>query len=258
MALTVLVLGGTTEGSAVARALAGDARFRPVLSLAGRTRAPVLPAVQGRRGGFGGVAGLVAYLRAERVGAVVDATHPFAARMWRNAAAAAAEAGVPLVKLVRPAWQPVGGDRWTMADDMGMAAAALGPVRRRVFLTVGQQELAPFIAAPWHAYLVRSVEVPAVLPAGARFIEARGPFRVEDEERLLRQEGVQVLVTKNSGGTAVSAKLEAARRLGIEAVMVRRPFVGAGVPDVSGAMAWLELVRAAPTPGPPLERSGVI
>ncbi len=241
--MKVLILGGTTEGSALAVALAGDGRFRPVLSLAGRTRAPVLPAVASRRGGFGGVAGLAAYLRAEGVGAVIDATHPFAARMHLNVAAAAGLVGVPWVKVVRPAWVAGAGDRWTEVADMAGAVAALGHVRRRVFLTVGQQELEPFLAAPWHSYLVRSVEAPLVVPAGARCIAARGPFVLDDELALLRAEGIDALVTKNSGGAATAAKLEACRVLGVEVVMVARPpGVRGAVGDVAGALGWLDRV----------------
>lgn len=244
--MKVLILGGTTEGSGVARALMGDGRFLPVLSLAGRTRAPVLPAVAGRRGGFGGVAGLAAYLRDEGVGALVDATHPFARVISGNAAAAARETGVPRVAVWRPGWVAEAGDEWVLVDDMGAAVAALGGVPRRVFLTVGQQELGPFRAAPWHDYLVRSVEPPdaGVLPDVVRYLAARGPFVVEDEVRLLRDEGIGVVVTKNSGGEATRAKLVAARRLGIPVVMVARPPEPEGplVGDVAGVLDWLHQV----------------
>ncbi len=239
--MKVLILGGTTEGSAIARAL--DGRFVPVLSLAGRTRAPVLPAVAGRRGGFGGVAGLVAYLRDEAVAALVDATHPFARVMKGNAAAAAQQADVPRVAVWRPGWVADAGDDWTIVPDMAAAVAALGMTPRRVFLTVGQQELAPFGRAPWHDYLVRSVEPPdaGVLPRGVRYVAARGPFELADEERLLREQGIEVVVTKNSGGEATRAKLTAARLLGIPVVMVARPPEPAGpvVGDVAGVLAFL-------------------
>ena len=244
--MRVLILGGTTEGSGVARALAGHAVFRPVLSLAGRTRAPVLPDVPGRRGGFGGVAGLVAYLRDEGVGALVDATHPFARQMHAHAAEAARQAGVPRVAVSRPAWVAGAGDRWTEVASMEAAVAALGPRPRRVLLTVGQQELAPFRAAPWHDYLVRSVEAPDAdaLPPRARCIAARGPFTVEGERALLAGEGIEVVVTKNSGGEAVAAKLAAARGLGVPVVLVARPGPPEApvVPDVAGVLAWLDHV----------------
>jgi precorrin-6A/cobalt-precorrin-6A reductase len=246
--MNVLILGGTTEASAIAAALAGDARVRPVLSLAGRTRTPVLPAVPGRRGGFGGAEGLAAYLRAHGVAALIDATHPFAAQISRNARTAAHRAGVPMVAVSRPPWVARPGDCWTEVTDMRAAAQALGAVPRRVFLTVGQLELAPFRLAPWHRYLIRSVEPPdpALLPPTARCITARGPFREDAERGLLEQEGIEVLVTKNSGGAATAPKLAAARALGIPVVMVARPIVPLGetVPDAAGALAWLDHVAA--------------
>jgi precorrin-6A/cobalt-precorrin-6A reductase len=247
--MKILILGGTTEASALALALAGDARVQPVLSLAGRTRTPVLPAVPHRRGGFGGVAGLVAYLRNHEIGALIDATHPFAARMHGNAADAAARAGVRRLAISRPEWVAAPGDRWTQVPTMAAAVAALGPVGRRVFLTVGQQELAPFLAAPWHDYLIRSVEPPdpAVLPPRARCIAARGPFTPDDERALLAAERTEVVVTKNSGGSATVAKLVAARELGLPVVLVARPAppLPPVVADVAGALAWLDHVLAA-------------
>jgi precorrin-6A/cobalt-precorrin-6A reductase len=237
--MRVLILGGTTEASALARALAGDARFTPVLSLAGRTRAPVAPPIPWRVGGFGGADGLATYLRTEGVGALIDATHPFAARIKRNAAQAAAQAGMPRIAVLRPAWQSQSGDCWTQVPDMAAAFAALGPVPRRVFLSIGRQELAAF-GAP-HAYLIRSVDFPSVLPSNATVITARGPFAEDAERALLTEHRVEILVTKNAGGAATSAKLAAARALRLPVVMVARPDPPEPpvVPDVAGALAWL-------------------
>ncbi len=223
--LRVLILGGTTEASALARALVDDGRFDATLSFAGRTRAPVLPPIAWRIGGFGGAAGLAAYLRAERVGALVDATHPFAAQITRNAREAAALTGVPLLRINRPEWRKTAGDRWICVPDMVAAARALGPVPRRVLLTIGQQDLAAFVAAPWHDYLIRSIDAPAAasLPPRAVVLTARGPFSEPEESQLLASHGIDVLVTKNSGGTATAAKLAAARALRVEVVMIRRP-----------------------------------
>src|SRR5262249_47959015 len=140
---------------------------------------------------------------------LIDATHPFAVRMKANAADAARIAGVPLLAVLRPPWQPVPGDRWIMVADFEAAAAALGASPPRVLLAIGQKDLAAFRAASWHCYVVRTVDPPepTALPAGAAVIAARGPFRVEDERRLLEQLGIEVIVTKNSGGTATEAKL---------------------------------------------------
>ncbi len=246
--MNVLILGGTTEASAIAAGLAGDSAIRAVLSLAGRTRVPALPAIPARRGGFGGVDGLAHYLCQQDVDVLVDATHPFAAQMSRHARLAAERAGVRLLAVVRPAWEPQPGDDWTEVPDMAAAVVALGGPPRRVFLTVGQQELAPFAAAPWHDYLIRSVEPPhpSALPPRARCIAARGPFLLADERRLLEEHAIEVLVTKNSGGSATSAKLAAARALGLPVVMVARPpEAGPGVADAAAALAWL---RHAVTP----------
>ena len=245
--MRVLILGGTTEASAIARALAGDARFQPVLSLAGRTRAPVPPPVPWRTGGFGGVAGLAAYLQTEGMQALINATHPFAARISRNAAEAASAAAIPHLAVLRPAWTAQPGDCWTMVPGMAAAVDALGTQPRRVLLTVGQQELAPFAAAPWHDYLIRSVEPPppALLPPGARSFTARGPFSEDDERRLLQDERIQAIVTKNSGGAATAAKLAAARALNLEVIMVARPPAPSGtVPGADAVLAWLHQLAA--------------
>ena len=249
--MNVLILGGTTEASAIATALVGDPAIRAVLSLAGRTRAPALPAIPARRGGFGGVDGLARHLRDAAVDVLVDATHPFAQQVSRHARAAAEQAGVPLLAVVRPAWQPHAGDDWTEVPDMAAAAQSLGASPRRVFLTVGQQELAPFAMAPWHDYLIRSVEPPdpGALPARARCIAARGPFAEADERRLLERHAIEVLVTKNSGGSATAAKLAAARALGLPVVMVARPAAAPdamAVADAGQALAWLRHRAAMP------------
>lgn len=241
--MNLLILGGTTEASVLARRLAGQPGVTPILSLAGRTRTPALPAIATRRGGFGGIPGLLHYLREAGIDLLLDATHPFAARMHLHATAAAAEAGIPRAKLLRPAWTERPGDRWTTVPDMPAAVAALGPVPRRVFLTVGQQELAPFVAAPWHHYLIRSVEPPdpASVPPGATCIAARGPFEPGAEARLLAEHRIEVVVTKNAGGTATEAKLEAARTLRIPVLLIARPPLPAPplLPDVPAALAWL-------------------
>ncbi len=246
--MRVLILGGSSEASALARALAGDGRFAPTLSLAGRTRAPVLPPVPARIGGFGGVAGLVAWLRAQGAGAVVNATHPFAARMSANASAACAATGTPLLRVLRPEWCPQPGDDWRVVPDMAAAARRLGDAPRRVLLTVGRQDLAPFAAAPQHDYVIRSVDAPPkdALPPRAVVISARGPFAEAGERALLRAHAIDILVTKNAGGDATEAKLAAARALGLPVVMVARPpaVPGGTVPDVAAALAWLEDVRA--------------
>ncbi len=246
-ALRVLVLGGTTEAGMLARALRGDDRFDVTLSLAGVTRAPRIdPGVATRVGGFGGAEGLAEWLRVQRIEAVVDATHPFAMRIGRNAVLACVSQGVALLRVARPAWQPVAGDRWTMFPDMTAAAAALGTDPRRVLLTIGVKDLAPFREHPQHDYIVRSVDAPPSdrLPPRCALITARGPFALDDEMTLLSHHRVEVIVTKNSGGEATAAKLEAARMLGLDVLMVDRPHAqgetSPRVADWQHALTWLE------------------
>lgn len=244
--LRILLLGGTSEASAVARLLAHDERFEATLSLAGRTRAPVLPPIPSRIGGFGGADGLAAYLADSAADVLIDATHPFAARISANAIAASTLAGVPLLRLTRPPWRPEPGDDWLPVADMAAAAAALGEHPRSIFLTVGRQELAPFRSVPQHAYVIRSVDAPehSNLPPRAIMITARGPFTVDDEIALLREHRIEIVVSKNSGAEATSAKLRAARALALKVVMIERPpepvtTLAVTVADPAAALAWL-------------------
>ena len=238
----ILILGGTTEAAALARLLAERPGIVAMLSLAGRTQNPVPPPIPHRVGGFGGIDGLAAFLREHGVRALIDATHPFAERISANAVAAGRLTGTPLLALRRPAWRAEPGDNWTEVDDAAAAVRALGDEPRRVFLTTGRLELPAFLAAPQHFYLVRSVDAPEALPPRARLILARGPFAEEDELRLMREEQVDVVVTKNSGGSATYGKIVAARRLQLPVILLKRP----GVADVETvvtaeeALAWIE------------------
>ncbi|RUU06902.1 cobalt-precorrin-6A reductase, partial [Mesorhizobium sp. M7A.T.Ca.TU.009.01.3.2] len=209
------------------------ARASVTLSLAGRTESPVAQGVPVRTGGFGGADGLADYLRKEPIDLLIDATHPYAAQISANAAQAARVAGVPILALRRPGWEPVEGDRWTEVDTSGDAARALGLAPRRVFLALGRQEVAAFEAAPQHHYLVRSVDAiePKLAVPDASYLLARGPFREAEERALLEKQRIDVVVSKNSGGEATYGKIAAARALGLEVVMIQRPVL----PDVPAA-----------------------
>lgn len=225
----------------LAERLASDERFAALLSFAGRTASLHVPAAAHRIGGFGGVAGLSDFLRAGTFDAMIDATHPFAAQMSANAVHAAQALGVPLLRVERPAWQQLAGDRWQEVDDMQAAASALGPTPRRVFLTIGRLEIDAFRSAVQHHYLVRAVD-PFELPLpAARLISARGPFDVAAERELLQREAIEVIVSKNAGTAATYAKIEAARALALPVVMVRRPQLPAAdtVSTVDEAQLWL-------------------
>jgi precorrin-6A/cobalt-precorrin-6A reductase len=248
--LRIVILGGTTQASALARAVAARDDIAPLLSLAGRTQNPLPSPIPSRSGGFGGIEGLVAFLREEKIDAVIDATHPFAAQMSAHAREACARTRVPLLVFSRPSWTPHEGDDWTEVASMDDAVAALGEKPRRVFLTQGRLQLAAFAAAPQHFYLVRAIDEPvelALLP-NHKFISARGPFALEDELALMRAERIEILVSKNSGGEATAAKLLAARALKIPVVLVARPPASEAaeaftLPEV---LHWIEAHRPAP------------
>jgi precorrin-6A/cobalt-precorrin-6A reductase len=221
--IRVLILGGTGEARRLAAALADRPDVHVVSSLAGRVADPALPPGEVRVGGFGGVPGLTGYLRTGRIDAVVDATHPFAATMSAHAVAAADATGVPLLVLRRPGWVAQRGDRWSRVPTLADAARTVTGFGDRVFLTTGRQGLGAFAGVDaW--FLVRSVDPPdPPLPRRAEVLLDRGPFTVDGERDLLRRHRIDVLVTKDSGGTMTAAKLIAARELAVPVVMVDRP-----------------------------------
>lgn len=240
----ILLLGGTTEANLVAQAVA-KAGLAGVYSYAGRTEAPMGQPIHMRVGGFGGVEGLRAYLQAEGISHVIDATHPFAAQMSTNAVAACTAEGIPLIALERAPWAPGEGDRWTHVQDILAAVAALAGPPQRVFLAIGRQHLDPFAAQPQHHYLLRLVDAPAdplPLPQ-AEVVVARGPFGVAGDTALMQAHGTEVVVAKNAGGKGAVAKIAAARDLGLPVVMIDRP----SVPErrvartVGQVMDWLGL-----------------
>jgi precorrin-6A/cobalt-precorrin-6A reductase len=241
----ILILGGTTEARRLAERLAGRRDLAVTLSLAGRTANPVAQPVPVRTGGFGGADGLAAHLAAERIDALIDATHPYAAVISANAAQAAGSAGVPLLALRRPAWVAVAGDHWVEVDDTQAAVQALGAAPRRVFLALGRNEIKAFVAAPQHHYLVRSVDPvePPLRVPHARYVTGRGPFTQADDRALLVDHGIEIVVAKNSGGDATYGKIAAARALGVAVIMLRRPALPdvAAVATIEEALAWIDV-----------------
>ncbi|MFM2372832.1 MAG: hypothetical protein RIS85_2554 [Pseudomonadota bacterium] len=222
----VLVLGGTTEASALAHLLSARG-IATTLSYAGRTENPRAQPVPVRVGGFGGAAGLADYLRHHRVTHLVDATHPFAATMSGHAVQAAHLAGVPHVALTRRAWEPVAGDCWTRVASIDGAVAALAGPPRRVMLALGRMHVAAFAAQPQHQYLLRFVDVPnqpPCLPHHSLIVD-RGPFTVAGDSALMQAHATDLVVCKNAGGNGADAKLIAARELGLPVLMIDRPAV---------------------------------
>ncbi|WP_129664492.1 cobalt-precorrin-6A reductase [Phytoactinopolyspora endophytica] len=237
----VLVLGGTSEARALAAALERYG-VRVISSLAGRVKKPRLPEGEVRIGGFGGPEGLAAWLRTEGVVAVVDATHPFAERIGASAAGAAEATGVPLLRLERAGWQAGAGDDWRWADSLDDAARMLPELGTRVFLTTGRQGLAAFAHLSDVWFLIRCVDPPdPPLPPRAEVILDRGPYTAEGELALMREHRIDVVVTKDSGGSYTEAKLTAARELGRPVVVVRRPPRPAvtTVGTVADALEWI-------------------
>ncbi|WP_433059410.1 cobalt-precorrin-6A reductase [Dactylosporangium sp. CS-033363] len=232
---TVLILGGTGEARRLASVLPPS--YRVISSLAGRVADPALPAGEVRIGGFGGHEGLAAYLRAEHVDIVVDATHPFAERISANAAMACAETDKRLFVLRRPGYTGT----FHRTPSLKAAAESLPSLGRRAFITTGRQGIGNFVHVRiW--CLVRCVEEPEPLPPNFHVILARGPFTVDGELDLMREHRIDVLVTKDSGGAMTEAKLEAAKRLEIPVVVVDRPPVTPGVPIASTVDEVLRLL----------------
>lgn len=238
----VLILGGTTEGRRLAETLDADG-VRVTSSLAGRVASPKPLPGEVRVGGFGGADGLARWVREHQVDAVIDATHPFAGTISFNAARAAATSHVPLLALRRPGWTPVEGDDWHPVASLEEAARTVGRLGRRVFLTTGRMGLAAFADVPGVWFLVRSVDPPEPpYPERMEVLLDRGPFTPAGEREVLRTYGIDVLVTKDSGGAATAPKLAAAREAGVPVVIVRRPPVPDGVPvaaTVGEAAAWV-------------------
>jgi precorrin-6A/cobalt-precorrin-6A reductase len=220
--MRVLILGGTGEARELADRLVGMGHA-VTTSLAGRTQEPILPKGDIRVGKFGGVPGLVAYLRAAWIERLVDATHPYAELMSVNAVAAGRQAGIPLVRLSRPAWIEPAGAGWTHVPDIASARDAL-PAGATVLVTSGHEGLEVLLARNDCSFVVRLIEEPASpLPAHAVLLRARPPYTIEGERALLGREAITHLVSKNSGGEQTAAKLWAAGELGVSVVMVDRP-----------------------------------
>ena len=242
MAPNLLILAGTTEATALARAVA-ERGITGTVSFAGRVERPLRQPLPQRVGGFGGTAGLSQYLRDNHVTHVIDATHPFAVQMSRNAVEACMKARVPLIALTRPEWQAQAGDRWQRVPDIAGAVAALDRPRAHIMLAVGRMHLAAFAPNLQHRYLLRLVDPPKhPLPfPDAEVIVDRGPFDEASDRALMEQHGIELVVSKNSGGTGAYAKIAAARALGLPVVMIDRPAppLRTEVHEINAVFDWI-------------------
>jgi len=236
MTTRILVLGGVTEALAIARRLGPQ----HVYSLAGIGRVPQGLQCQVRVGGFGGAEGLANYLREAGITLLIDATHPYAAQISRNAASAARNAGIPCWALRRPAWQAQAGDDWREVEDWAGLMDALKPFRRPLF-TLGREPLQHLDEIPPEQFwTLRALEA---CPGNERceVIGARGPFNIEDERSLFDERGIDVLISKNSGSVATEPKLEVARERGVPVLILKRPLL----PSVDCDFDSQELLVAA-------------
>ncbi|NWE17655.1 cobalt-precorrin-6A reductase [Pseudomonas sp. P7548] len=233
----ILLLGGVTEALAIARTLGPE----HIYSLAGVGRVPIDLNCQVRVGGYGGAEGLAQFVRDEGVGLILDATHPYAAQISRNAAEAAQLGGVPCWALRRPAWQPQAGDDWREVSDWASLIESLKPFKRPLF-TLGREPLQHLDEIPVEQFwTLRALDV---YPGNDRceVIGARGPFLIEDERALFERRGIDVLISKNSGSTATEPKLEVARELGIPVLVLKRPVLAAVDREFTNVAAVLQAI----------------
>ena len=240
--MRALILGGTGEANQLAEQIARE-RIDAIYSYAGRTQIPLGHSLPVRIGGFGGAEGLADFIQRERITHVIDATHPFAVDMSRNAVTACAAMGTALIALERAPWCKVPGDNWIEVPDIAAAVAALPDAHARVFLAIGRQHLLPFVAKPQHSYTLRFVDPPEKAPPlrEAQIIISRGPFTLAGERELMRARGIEWLVARNSGGTGARAKIEAARELSLPVIMIARPELPErpSVATIQEVLAWL-------------------
>ena len=239
----ILILGGTTEARALGARFA-ELGLDAVMSFAGRVERPAAQSLPTRVGGFGGLDGLGHYLRTAHITHVVDATHPFAQNMSRNAVAACATAQLPLIALTRPPWTAGEGDRWTCVADIATAVRSLDRPGSRVFLAIGRMHIADFARQPQHDYLLRLVDPPGApppLPSHSVVID-RGPFSIQNDVALMAEHRTQIVVSKNAGGSGAFAKIAAARSLGLEVIMIERPDMPPRreAHDIEDVIRWLD------------------
>ncbi|HEV2770276.1 MAG TPA: cobalt-precorrin-6A reductase [Solirubrobacteraceae bacterium] len=246
----ILILGGTAEARELAAKL--HARGHHVItSLAGRVARPRLPEGEVRIGGFGGPDALAVWLGSEAIAAVVDATHPFAQRISASATRASEQAGVPLVRLERPGWTEQPEDRWHWVDDLDQASGCVPRLGTRALLTTGRQGLSAFAGVRQAWFLIRCVDPPAdSLPPHHEVLLDRGPYTLEGELALIDDHHIDVVVTKDSGGTHTRPKLDAARVRRVPVIIVRRPprRAAISVTATDEALAWVVAQSGYPSP----------
>jgi precorrin-6A/cobalt-precorrin-6A reductase len=243
--MKVLILGGTGDAVKLAAKLVNIPKLEIISSLAGRTLKPSALVGNYRIGGFGGELGLINYLHEQKINLVIDATHPCAGQISWHGAIACKVAKIPHLMLARPQWQKVEGDRWIEVESIEAAAQIIPELGTRVFITSGRQQLEPFFniaklnSQMW--FLLRSIDPPDLVIPNSKVLLDRGPFNLDQERQILADHHIEVIVSKNSGGDATSAKLTAARELNIPIVMIQRPPMPEAetVNSIEDVISWL-------------------
>lgn len=239
----LLVLGGSQEARELTERVIQIPHLEVIVSLAGRTCQPSIKGAKIVTGGFGGVNGLIAYLQREKIDFVVDATHPFATQISQQVKIATSRLNIPQVTLTRGDWSPTTGDNWYEVDNYQRAAEIIPELgKKRIFLTIGRQQLTEFAHLSSFWFLMRMIETPTnptKLPPGEILLQ-RGPFTVVEERSLLEKHQIELIVSKNSGGKSTVAKVIAARQLKLPIVMIKRPQQGEHLSQVESVIAWLE------------------
>lgn len=237
----LLLLAGSGEGRQIATALSTlPLRATASLVLADHWSGPLpLPT---RNGGFGGDAGFANYLETEQITAVLDATHPFAARVSARSWAICREKGVPYLQLDRPPWLPTGDERWTEVDTAKQAAALTEP-NTRVFVTTGRETLDAFVPYDDRQFFFRRLDQGGTTSdmKNITYVYGSGPFSVEEERQTFHDRAIDLLICKNAGGTVSHTKIEAAQELGIPVILLSRPQPsGAPVTQcIDDALQWI-------------------
>ncbi|AXI54648.1 Precorrin-6A reductase (plasmid) [Pseudoseohaeicola sp. NH-UV-7] len=238
----LLLLAGASEARGIADALRSCDQMRVTASLhfAERTAGPL--AVPTRIGGFGGGNRFAAFLAENRITAVLDATHPFAAEITQRSRRICRDLNLPYAQVLRPEWQAVKGDIWHDVGDETEAAQIIPP-EARVFTTTGRATIEKFAGLRAQHLFVRQLRDGAQPRPVDRmtYVRGVGPFSVTDEIALFQKLNITWLVARNAGGVINYTKIEAARALGIDVAMIRRPSQSGAseLQTVTDALEWV-------------------
>ncbi|MFC0270560.1 precorrin-6A reductase [Metabacillus herbersteinensis] len=179
------------------------------------------------------------FIQTNNIQLVVDASHPFAEEASKNAISGAKQAGVPYIRYERES-QTFSEEKCTFVSSYEEAAQIAAEKKGVIMLTTGSKTLQIF------AEKLNGVEdtrmIARMLPRQdnmekcedlgipqKNIVAIQGPFTKEFDRALYKQFGVTLMVTKESGKVgSVDEKLQAARELGIETIIIRRPKIDYG------------------------------